>query len=319
VLDGDPLPFPSVPRPPSLGRYLAATLITIGAILSQYVVPVLAPASRPAYENLGADLLIVYGIPVVAFAVLVGAAPLRRFAASMGKASVEGLRWYALLSILGVIVAAVVIGVLSDIDPAAVQALTRTNPELSQAQGDPWFWVAFSFAIGAIEETIFRGWIYGYWLTRGTANWFRPALASSALFAGVHLYYGVAYGVGAAALYPTLFLLGLSFAIVYRYSGGNLVVVALLHGANDSAAFLTIVSPAGALAFHYGIILIGLVVATAVYIRSRDMPPPPPIMAWPAPGATLPTAAPYFPSGAPWPPPSPPPLAPPPPPPPPPA
>ena len=311
VFDGNALPFPPAPRPAPVGRYLAALLITVAAILSQYVVPGAIPALAPIYGSLLTGLLIVYGIPIVAFGLLVGAAPLRRFAASMGTASVEGLRWYALLSVLALIVTALVLVFLSVLDPAAVHALTRTNPDVVQAESDPWFWVAFSFAIGAIEETIFRGWIFGYWLSRGTSDWFRVAFASSALFAGVHLYYGVSYGVASVAIYPTLFLIGLSFAIVYRYSGGNLVVVALLHGANDSAAFFTILSPDGALAIHYGIILIGLILAMVVYIRSRDMPTPPSMPMWPAAGATLPRAAPYLPGSFGWPPPPPPPPPPP--------
>jgi membrane protease YdiL (CAAX protease family) len=296
-----------VARPASLGRYLAAVVITVGAVLSQYVLPGAVPALAPIYSSLLGGLLIVYGIPIVAFAVLVGAAPLRRFAASMGSASVEGLRWYALLSVLALIVTALVLVFLSLLDPSAVHALTRTNPDVVQAESDPWFWIAFSFAIGAVEETIFRGWIFGYWLSRGTSDWFRAAFASSALFAAVHLYYGITYGVASAAIYPTLFLLGLSFAIVYRYSGGNLVAVALLHGANDSAAFFTIISPNGALAIHYGLILLGLLLAAVVYLRSRDMPPPPPGPMWPAAGAALPRAAPYVPSPSGWPPPPPPP------------
>jgi membrane protease YdiL (CAAX protease family) len=292
----------------TLGRYAVALLLTVAAVLSQYVVPVLIPALRPFYQNLGSGLLIVYGIPIVAFAVLVGPAPLRRFATSMGNASIEGLRWYGLLSLLALFVGVVVVELLAAFDPAALHLLeNQTNPEIAQASSDPWFWVAFAFVIGAFEETIFRGWIFGFWLVRGGTDWLLPAIGSSALFAGVHLYYATTYGVGAAAYYPTLFLLGFAFAGVYRYSGGNLVVVALLHGANDSVAFLVLISPWGAYAFHYGLVLVGAFVGLILYVQARAPPAPPPVAAWTGPDGTLPRAVPYDGNATSWPPPTPPP------------
>jgi hypothetical protein len=282
--------------------------VTVAAILSQYVVPYLVPATRPLYGNLAGGILVVYGVPIAAFALLVGPEPLERFASSMGKASVEGLRWYGALSLAGLLVAVVVLAVLGAVDPAAVhQITTQTNPELTQAKADPWFWVLFSFAIGALEETIFRGWIFGAWLARSGSDWVGPAVGSSAIFAGVHLYYGATYGVGSAVYYPELFLLGFAFAAVYRYSGGNLVVVALLHGANDSAAFLTLVSPGGALALHYGLILVGGAVALAIYLRSLSPPAPPPFAPWAGPWP--PGSSPNPPPVAWAPPPPPPPVA----------
>src|SRR5271157_5814822 len=61
-----------------LGRYFLGVAITVLAILSQYFVPELFPASTLLYGNLPGDVFVVYGIPIIAFTLLVaGAAVLR--------------------------------------------------------------------------------------------------------------------------------------------------------------------------------------------------------------------------------------------------
>jgi membrane protease YdiL (CAAX protease family) len=310
---GDGVPEPIAP----VSRYVLAVAITVAAILSQYVVPELVPATQVVYGTLLGGLFVVYGIPIAAFAILVGARPLRRWAAHSDVAVWEGLRWYALLSLLGLLLLIVLVAVYDRVDPHALTLLTRPNPVLQAATGDPFFWIAFSFVIGAVEETIFRGWIFGYWLAKGTDRWELHALWSSALFAGVHLYYGTTYQDAAPLIYPTLFLTGLAFAGAVRASGGNLWVVAVLHGAHDSAAFLTLISTNAALGAEYGIIAIGAVIALIDLLGSVETPPASPAGAgafgppygppWPS---YAPSVAPPFVDGAPppfpgWPPPPP--------------
>ena len=183
----------------------------------------------------------VYGVPILTFSLLVGGGPLRDWNRRMGLATWHGLRFYGLLTILALVVIFVLTIVYEIVDPAALQLLNRPNPALQQATGDPWFFVGFSFVIGAFEETIFRGFIFGYWRDR-SGPWMVPAVWTSVVFAGVHLYYGTTYGAAAPLIFPGLFLLGFAFAATYRFSGGNLVVPAVLHGAHDAAAFLTLVS-----------------------------------------------------------------------------
>ena len=262
----------AVPAP--LGRYFAGVGITAGAILSQYVVPPTFPASLVLYGNLPGDLFVVYGLPLLAFAFLVGGAPLRDWAKNLRLATVEGLGWLGLLSLLALAVYLAPAVVYHYLDPSALGLLNRPNPALQQAQGDPWFFVGFSFVVGAIEETIFRGWIFGYWRDR-PGSWVVAATWTSALFALVHLYYALTYLAAAPLLFPGLFLLGFAFAATYRYSGGNLVVVALLHGAWDALAFLTIVSPTFwvvGVSLHYLLILAGALVALGVYLSRRSSP-----------------------------------------------
>jgi len=267
-------PWPSAPAraPAPIARYSAGVAITVGAVLSQYVVPQSVPGAIVLYGNLPGDLFVVYGVPVIAFALLVGGAPLRDWSKRLGVATWEGLRWYGLLSLLAL---AVVIGltiVYELVDPAALELLNRPNPALQQAAGDPWFFVGFSFVIGAFEETIFRGWIFGYWRDR-PGSWFVPATWTSVVFAGVHLYYGTTYGVAAPLIFPSLFLMGFALAAAYRFSGGNLVVPALLHGGNDATAFLTLINTDVGVALHYLIILVGAVIGLIHYLRPSPGPP----------------------------------------------
>jgi membrane protease YdiL (CAAX protease family) len=264
----------------ALARYVVGVAITVLAVVSQYFVPQLVPATRVVYGSFVGDLFVVYGIPIVAFLFLVGLGPLRQWRARMGIAAREGLAWYGVLYLVSLGVILILAIVYTVVDPAALQLLQRANPAISQAQSDPWFYVGFSFVIGAIEETIFRGWIFGFWSTRSTP-WIVPATWTSALFAAVHLYYGLTYGAASPLVYPSLFLAGFAFAAAYRYSGGNLVVPALLHGQMDATAYLQLISPIVASAIRYGVVVVGLVISVIGYLRSEAagrapaVPPPP--------------------------------------------
>jgi membrane protease YdiL (CAAX protease family) len=300
----------------SVPRYLVAVAITIVAVLSQYFVPELVPSTLPLYENFLEGLSIVYGIPVLAFLLLVGTRPLERWAVRMKEAALPALGWYGALSIISLVITIVLLLVYLVVDPAALNLLSKPNPVVVNAASDPWFWVGFSFIIGAVEEAIFRGWIFGFWIRRGTTTpWFH-AIWTSALFASLHLYYGATYLQASPLIYPELFLLGLAFALAVKSSGGNLVWVALLHGANDASAFLSIVNSDAALAIHYGLGGVGAVVALYLYFRGRPQPtiehaypgvPPPGEPMWPggygAPRAPPPPAIPVLPPTLPIPPP----------------
>jgi membrane protease YdiL (CAAX protease family) len=246
-------------------------VITVVAILSQYFVPQTLPATLVLYGNLPGDVFVVYGIPVIAFAFLVGAGPLRNWKSRMELAAVEGLGWYGVLSLLAIVVLVVLAIIYEIFDPSALQLLSRPNPALTQAQSDPWFWVGFSFVVGAFEETIFRGWIFGFWRNR-SATWVSPAIWTSAIFAGVHLYYSQTYGPASPLIFPSLFLAGFAFAATYQASGGNLVIVALLHGANDATAFLTLVNYDAGIALHYLLILGGAIVGLVWFVSEKRGP-----------------------------------------------
>jgi membrane protease YdiL (CAAX protease family) len=277
--------------PDDLARYVIGVVITVFVISSQYFLPQAVPALDFLYGNLLGDLFVVYGIPVLAFAFLIGGRPLRQWAANLGTATWEGLQWIGLTSLLALFVVIVLEAIYAIVDPAALQLLERTNPALQQAASNPWFFIGLSFVVGAFEETIFRGWIFGYWLQRPQASWLVAAIWTSVLFAGVHLYYGTTYGAAYPILFVPLFFLGFSFAATVKYSGGNLVVVALLHGGYDAISFAYLLNPNLSDLLHVLLIVVGLVVALVLYLRSRSVRPPP--AAPPAPGGFTPPADPY--------------------------
>ena len=266
--DGAWGPGGSAAGPAPMGRYFLGVFVTVFAILSQYFVPETFPAANLLYGNLPGDLLIVYGVPIAAFALLVGAAPLRDWGRRTGLATWQGLRFYGLLSLLALLVVLVLTIFYEAFDPGALQLLNRPNPALEQAAGNPWFFVGFSFVIGACEETIFRGFMFGYWRDR-SGPWMVPAVWTSVVFAGVHLYYSTTYGAAAPLIFPSLFLLGFALAATYKFSGGNLVVPAALHGAHDAAAFLYLVSPVWSLIASYSLVLVGALVGLVHYLAAR--------------------------------------------------
>ncbi|MCI4349992.1 MAG: CPBP family intramembrane metalloprotease [Thermoplasmata archaeon] len=263
-----PAPERTAHPPASARAYALALIITAAAVLSQYVVPQTFPGARILYGSLLPGLLIVYGIPILAFAFLVGADPLRNAFRNLGTAAEAGVRWTGLLLLLSLVVIGLLLTLYARFDPGALHLLSRPNPALQAAASNPYFWIAFSFVIGAVEETIFRGWVFGYWLRRDGPRWFWHALWTSGLFAGFHLYYGTTYGPVAPIQFTTLFLLGFAYAATMRHSGGNLLVIALLHGANDASAFSTLVTPVGADLYLAALILGGLILGIRALVRS---------------------------------------------------
>ena len=255
-------------------RLALGASITVAAVLSQYLVPSDWPGARLLYGSLVGDLAVVYGLPIAALALLLGADPLRNWRARSRSAIPLGLGWYCALSLLALVVTIALVIVYEIVDPAALGPLSRENPALRSAAGDPWFYVALSFLVGACEETIFRGWIFGTW-ARNAHGWIVPAIVTSGLFAGVHVYYGLTFGLASPFYYQELFLLGFAFAATYQATGGNLLVIALLHGLNDAIAFTSLVSQDVEIAAHYLLIVGGAIVGLVYYLRTRPAPPLP--------------------------------------------
>ncbi len=255
-------------------RFGLASGIAVGAILSQYLVNPAWPGVRLVYGSLVGDLAVVYLVPIAFFALLVGIDPLRDWARRMGPATGIGLGWYGALSLLALVIVFALLIVYAVVDPGSLKVLGRENPALKSAASDPWLYVALSFLVGACEEVIFRGWLFGTWARRA-GTWLGPALVTSAVFAGVHLYYGLTYGIVAPLYYQQLFLLGFAFAATYHRSGGNLVVPAALHGLNDATSFLSLVSLEAGLAAHYLLIVAAGLVGLIYYLTERPTPPTP--------------------------------------------
>lgn len=255
--------------------YAVALAATMGGVISQYVIP----SSWIPGGNLGfvIDLLIVYGVGLAFFYAFFGTRPLRNFVRRPGKAVKETIRWYGILSILGLLVALILIIVYLAIEPSRAEYLLSKTTSVDQAgASNPLFYILFSiFFVGFVEETLFRGYVFGSLLTiEGTHDWRMLAVSTSLIFAGVHLYYAQTYLEVSPTVYVRLFALGLAFSYAYVLSGGNLLMVSLMHGGYDAVAFFSL-TPYGATYATYAtylFLLAAALYAAILYYRKGDLP-----------------------------------------------
>ena len=258
--------------PPSLSAYLVSVAVLVGGIAVQYL-PIF-PTSLPYWEGEGLGALITYGPGLLAFFLLVGTQPLRNFVRRSGLGTLEGFRWYGILGLLSILAVIALSAVYEGVEPTRFNELLKrvTNVESSGAS-DPIAWILLSFPIGLVEETLFRGFVLGgALLLFGTKRWKWHAVWTSLLFTGVHLYYGLTYLEISPLFYVQIFLLGLAFAFAYVRSGGNLLVVALLHGLYDATSFsqfLPWIGLEGAAVLRYAFLGMAAVVALVLYLREK--------------------------------------------------
>ncbi len=257
---------------PSIGAYLVSVAVLVGGIAVQYL-PIFPP-SLPYWEGEGLGALVTYGPGLLAFFLLVGTQPLRNFVRRTSLGTLEGLRWYGILGLLSILAVIALSAVYEGLEPTRFNELLKrvTNVESSGAS-DPLAWILLSFPIGLVEETLFRGFVLGgALLLFGTKRWKWHAVWTSLLFTGVHLYYGLTYLEISPLFYVQIFLLGLAFAFAYVRSGGNLLVVALLHGLYDATSFSQFVPGIGldgAAALRYAFLGMAGVVALVLYLREK--------------------------------------------------
>ncbi len=83
---------------------------------------------------------------------------------------------------------------------------------------------------------------------------------------GEHLVYGAA----SVIQFTDLVAFGMAIAAEYYFSGGNVLVPAIIHGVYDAVGFLGVAISPGVAAMLRGLmILIGLLVALALFIQRR--------------------------------------------------
>lgn len=184
--------------------------------------------------------LVVYGIPVAVVLAIFGKQMLGRAAKNNKAAGQYGLGLFGVLSSTGIFLAVVAVIIISQFTPDVQTLLSKPNPVLNVPPSEAWVLIGISFLIvGPAEELLFRGFMFGGLLSisRGK-HWVPITVASSALFAAVHAYYAVTYGVVSAVAFIQLITFGVAMCITYYWSGGNLIIPALLHGAFDATGFL---------------------------------------------------------------------------------
>jgi membrane protease YdiL (CAAX protease family) len=242
--------------------YLCGLLIILGSAYAQYLFGRLGPV---------VGMLVVYGIPILVVTWLWGGAITRAALKNIRAAVKFGLAFFGAFTVLGVVAATAIFLILVRLDPSALNLLNRPNPVLNISREYAWIMVWVSVLIvGPAEEYLFRGFVFGGLLSfLKNRHWLALSFLSSVVFAAAHLYYAVVYGVASAVQFADPLTFGMAMAATYYLSGGNLLVPAVIHGAYDAVGFLGVAASPGVAATLRGLmILIGLVVALALFISS---------------------------------------------------
>lgn len=213
--------------------YVIGLVVLFGTAYSQYSFGKIGPV-------LG--ILLVYGIPILATMLLWGRTIIRKSLDHMSSAAKFGLGFFGGFTALGMVLNIVLLYLILALDPVARSLLNRPNPVLNIPPEFAWIMVWASLLIvGPAEEYLFRGFVYGGLLSvfKGR-HWLSLAFASSILFAAAHLYYALVYGVTSMIQFTDLVTFGMAMAITYYLSRGNILILALIHGAYDAAGFLSV-------------------------------------------------------------------------------
>lgn len=241
--------------------YLFSLSLVLASILSQYII-------HP--PGIISKFSLTYGIPIAVITLFYGKDILKNSLRKTGKALDYGLAYWGVLSVVSYIAGIIMINVIATFDPAALSLLDRANPVIPTSTNWAWVMTFFSFLIiGPAEEYIFRGFVFGRLLKifHGK-HWFALAFLSSLIFAFVHLYYLLTFGITSAIIFTDIIAIGMALAIAYYASGGNLIVPALLHGAFDASGFFSIAigSNVGTY-FRIFMVGLGLILALGLIIR----------------------------------------------------
>ncbi len=240
--------------------YLIGVVVIFIAVYSQYFIDF----------NAITGYLVVYGVPVLVVGALFGKEILRRATNNNKLATKLGMGLFGGLTVISLIISVVVIVILLQYDESIIDTLNRPNPLLEVSPNVAWLMVAVSFlVIGPAEEFLFRGFMYGGILniTKGK-YWLPLAIGSSILFALVHGYYAVTYGIASIIPFVTIIFFSIAMSITYYYTGGNLLIPILIHGAYDATGFLTVaVSTEIGLTARIGMIFVGVIVAFYLLLK----------------------------------------------------
>lgn len=184
--------------------------------------------------------LVVYGIPVLAVSLLFGKPLLNRARKNNEDAVKFGLGLFGVLTVIGLLLSIIALAIITHFNPHAANLLNKPNPVLNVSSKVAWVMIPVSIlVVGPAEEYLFRGFIFGGLLSIfKDKNWVLLAAVSSVMFASVHAYYAVTYGVASVLPFIDLITFGFAMAATYYWSGGNIMVPALIHGVYDATDFL---------------------------------------------------------------------------------
>ncbi len=249
--------------PISRRTYIVGLLILFTSAYSQYLL---------RGGNSIFNMAIVYGIPVLAVSLLWGSAIIDRALHQTLRAIKFGLGVYGLFTALGTLAAIGISFLLIRFDPSAVNLLHKPNPVLHTSPEHAWIMVGVSFLIiGPVEEYLFRGFVYGGLLSLfRNRHWLSLAFVSAILFAAVHLYYGIVYGIASIIPFTDLVAFGMAMAVTYYLSDGNILIPALIHGLYDATGFLGVATSSNIGAFLRSLLMvIGVIIGIVIFVQRR--------------------------------------------------
>lgn len=242
--------------------YIVGLFILLACFYSQYFIDGLGPI---------AGSFLVYGIPFLTVTLILGRTIWRNAFHNTTLAFKFGASSFGMFQLLGSVTSAIIIYLIEYASPDAENLLNRHNPVLNVPRDYAWFmmWVSLVF-IGPVEEYIFRGFVYGGLLNiYQRKHWLSFAFISSIFFALAHLYYALVYGIASLIAFADLLAFSMAMCFTYYFSGGNLLLPALIHGLYDAGGFLAVaVSPVASSAFRGMMIVTGVVIALVLAAKS---------------------------------------------------
>lgn len=242
-------------------QYFTGLVIVFASVYSQYLF-------------VGIDsifsVLLVYGIPTIVISLLWGSEIIRGAFRNTFTALKYGLGLFGAFTVLGILIATIILLVLIAIEPSALDLLQTPNPALRIESEFAWIMVLFSvLVIGPVEEYIFTGFIYGGLLRLfKDHHWLGLAVISSIMFSVVHLYYAFAYELISLILFSNLMTFSMAMAATYYFSGGNLFIPALIHGAYDAMGFISVATSLSVgILLRGSFILLSIIVALFLFLQ----------------------------------------------------
>jgi len=253
-------------EPKGKKSYVLGLIIVFVAVYSQYLLQYFE-----VHLGLILGSLLVYGVPVLSITLLWGTAIIRRFFKNTYSGLKLGLGLFGVFTVLGIVLAVVIVVFLVALDPSTAKLLDKPNPVLNVSPDFAWIMVGVSLLVtGPAEEYIFRGFVLGGLLDIfKNRHWLILAFVSSLLFSATHLYYAVVYGPASLVQFTDLVTFGMAMAATYHLSGGNLSAPALIHGAYNATAFVgvALTSTSVSIGLRAFMILLGIIVAFLLYIQ----------------------------------------------------
>jgi membrane protease YdiL (CAAX protease family) len=241
--------------------YIIGVLVIFISVYSQYFIR-FGPIT---------GYFVVYGIPIMVVSLFFGKELLTRAGKKNKMAFKFGLGLFGSMMVLGIFLSVIALAVVLQFYPNAANLLTKPNPVLNVSPRDALLLIVVSFlVVGPAEEYLFRGFMYGGLLTITKGKYWMPlAVISSLMFSSVHAYYAITYGVASVVVFINLIAFSIAMSVAYYWTGGNILVPAIIHGLYDATGFLGVATTTTVGVIARGILIaVGLVFAV-IYLPKK--------------------------------------------------